>query len=183
MEYKKITDTDFTDASHSGPGTTITITGLEASTSYQVRVRAKNGESDSTENWSFSGTGSTNTAGNSAPTFPETPPITRSVAENTPVGQNVGAAVTATDPDGGLLVHSLEGPDADAFDIDPGNGQLTTNAALDADAKSMYAVHVVTVTVGDGDGGSDAIKVKSRWITWTSRRPSRTLRRLRRRRT
>ena len=159
VEYKKITDTDFTVASHSGPGTTITITGLEASTSYQVRVRAKNGESDSTENWSFSGTGSTNTAGNSAPTFPETPPITRSVAENTPVGQNVGAAVTATDPDGGLLVHSLEGPDRDSFDIDSGNGQLTTNAALDADTKDEY---LVTVTVEDGDGGSAAIKVTIR---------------------
>ena len=157
VEYKKITDTDFTDASHSGDGTAITITGLEASTSYQVRVRAKNGESDSTENWSFSGTGSTNTAGNSAPTFPETPSITRSVAENTPVGQNVGAAVTATDPDGGLLVHSLEGPDRDSFDIDSGNGQLTTNAALDADTKDEY---LVTVTVEDGDGGSAAIEVK-----------------------
>ena len=44
MQYKKSTDTTFTDWTHSGVGTITTITetnGLDAGTSYQVRVRAK----------------------------------------------------------------------------------------------------------------------------------------------
>ena len=157
VQYKKSTDTAFTGLSSiptlTTTGGSATIPSLTEDTPYQVRVRAENTDGDGP--WSLSGTGNTNTADNSAPTFPaET--TTRSVVENTPVGQNVGAAVTATDPDGGLLVHSLEGPDRDSFGIVPSTGQLTTNAALDADAKSVY---MVTVTVEDGDGGSDAIEV------------------------
>ena len=41
----------------------------------------------------------------------------RSVAENTAAGQNVGAALTATDLDGHTLIYTLEGTDAASFDI------------------------------------------------------------------
>ena len=49
-------------------GTTVTISGLTASTFYDVQVRAKNNEG--TSEWSISGTGSTNAPGlNNPPVF------------------------------------------------------------------------------------------------------------------
>ena len=50
------------------------------------------------------------------PTFSEASP-TRSFAENTAAGENIGNPITATDPDGGTLTYSLEGTDADSFTI------------------------------------------------------------------
>ena len=48
--YKVSTANSWTSFTHTGTGVTATITGLTADTSYQVRVRAKNGETDS--DWS-----------------------------------------------------------------------------------------------------------------------------------
>ncbi len=48
--YKVSTANSWTSFTHTGTGVTATITGLTASTSYQVRVLAKNGETDS--DWS-----------------------------------------------------------------------------------------------------------------------------------
>ena len=54
---------------------------------------------------------------NNAPVFPSGT-ITRSVAENTASGQNVGAPVAATDDDtGDTLTYSLEGADSGSFTI------------------------------------------------------------------
>ncbi len=50
VQYKVSTDSSWTAFAHTGSGLTTTITGLTADTSYQVRVRAKNGETDS--DWS-----------------------------------------------------------------------------------------------------------------------------------
>ena len=50
VEYKLSTETSWTAFTHTGSGLTTTITGLTADTSYQVRVRAENGETDS--DWS-----------------------------------------------------------------------------------------------------------------------------------
>ena len=71
-EYKKATETSFSDLmpAHLPAADGIaTITGLVADTSYQIRVRATNGEADTTENWSLVGTGSTNKGNNKPPTF------------------------------------------------------------------------------------------------------------------
>ena len=59
----------------------------------------------------------------SVPTFDETGTVTREVAENTAPGGNVGAPVAAMGP--GTLVYSLEGSDAQYFNIDSGTGQIT----------------------------------------------------------
>ena len=80
----------------------------------------------------------------------------RSVAENTPAGQNIGAAVVATDADGDTLTYSLGGTDAASFDIVATSGQLQTNAALDYETKNSYTV---TVTVTDLSSASDTITV------------------------
>ena len=57
------------------------------------------------------------------------------------------ATYTATDPDGDTLTYSLNGPDAGAFSIDAGSGQLRADQPLDFETKSNYRV---TVEVHDG---------------------------------
>ena len=93
---------------------------------------------------------------NNPPVFTDGDSTTRSVAENTEAGQNIGTAVAATDADGDTLTYSLSGTDADAFDIVSTSGQLQTKDTLDADTKSSYTV---TLTVYDGNSGGDRITV------------------------
>ena len=94
---------------------------------------------------------------NVAPTFTEGTSTTRSVAENTASGQNIGAPVAATDADtGDTLEYTLGGTDFKSFRIHLNTGQLLTQAALDFETKSSYAV---SVSVSDGNGGTDNIDV------------------------
>ena len=86
---------------------------------------------------------------NNAPVFPSGT-ITRSVAENTASGQNVGSPVAATDDDAGdTLTYSLEGADGGSFTIVSTSGQIQTKTLVtyNYEAKSSYSV---TVKVNDG---------------------------------
>ena len=138
VEYRRGTSGDWSDWGHDGTGTTTMITGLAPHTDYQVRVRASNGELHS--DWSPPGSGQTN---NTVPAFADTG-ATRSFPENTPPGQDIGPPVAAGDPDGDPLVHTLSGPDAPSFDIEPSTGQLKTKAGVtyDYEVKSSYSVTV-----------------------------------------
>ena len=62
--------------------------------------------------------------------------IQRSVPENTAVGTNIGDPVSAIDPDetGDALTYSLNGSNADIFEIDSRTGQLRTKMVLDYEA-------------------------------------------------
>ena len=82
----------------------------------------------------------------------------RSVAENTAAGQNVGAALTATDADSDTLTYTLEGTDAASFDIVSGSGQIRTRTGVtyNHEAKST---HTVVVKADDGKGGTDTVTV------------------------
>ena len=94
---------------------------------------------------------------NFAPVFTEGTTTTRSVAENTASGQNIGAPVTATDTDtSDTLTYTLGGMDAADFGIVRSSGQLQTSAALNYETKDRYEV---TVSVSDGNGGADSINV------------------------
>ena len=93
---------------------------------------------------------------NSAPMFSEDESTTRTVAENTASGENIGTAFTATDADNDTLTYALSGTDAPSFSIGTTTGQLQTSTALDFETKSSYSV---TVSVSDGNGGSNAIDV------------------------
>ncbi len=94
---------------------------------------------------------------NFAPVFTEGTSTTRSVAENTASGQNIGGAVTATDTDtSDMLTYTLGGTDAATFGIVSSSGQLQTSAALNFETKASYAV---TVSVSDGNGGAASIDV------------------------
>ena len=85
---------------------------------------------------------------NTDPEFPDAT-ATRSVAENTAAGEDIGDAVDTTDADGDTLYYWFtdEGDDRHSFTIDPGSGQLMTRAPLDHETKASY-----TVTVGVRDG-------------------------------
>ena len=72
---------------------------------------------------------------------------TRSIAENTPAGVNIGSPVSATDADDDTLTYTLDGTDAGSFRIVGNSGQLQTQAPLDFETKNAYTV---TVTVSDG---------------------------------
>ena len=120
--------------------------------SYQVAAAVGGGEA------AWSGSQGATTP-NSTPVFDETGIATRSVAENSPVGTDVGAAVTATDTEAGdTLTYSLEGADAGSFDMVADAGQIRTKAgvAYDHEATPSYSV---TVRVADGNGASATIAV------------------------
>ena len=118
-------------------------------------MRATNTDGDGP--WSPSGSGQTNTAGNTAPTFSSST-ATRSVAENSPAGTDVGAAVTATDGDNDPLAYSLDGSDAASFTIVATSGQIRTRSGVtyDYETKSSY---MVIVKANDNNGGTDTVTV------------------------
>ena len=80
----------------------------------------------------------------------------RTVAENTAAGEDIGNPVAANDANGDTLAYALGGTDAASFDIGSATGQLMTKAALDYEAKARYEV---TVTATDPEGASDMITV------------------------
>ena len=85
---------------------------------------------------------------NNPPVFSDGAMTTLSVAENSAVGTDVGAPVTATDADSGdTLTYTLEGTDAASFTIDSGTGQIETVSGGDlqprGDAEQL---------LGDGEG-------------------------------
>ena len=90
---------------------------------------------------------------NEIPEFPG-PTASRSVAENSAAGTNVGAAVTATDPEGDTLTYSMSGTDASSFNISSTTGQITvaSGTSLDYETKNRYSV-TVSVTDGKDSGG------------------------------
>ena len=81
---------------------------------------------------------------------------TREVAENSPAGTDVGAAVTATDVD--PLTYTLGGTDAGSFQIVSTSGQIRTRSGVtyDFETKESYEV---TVTADDNKEGTDTITV------------------------
>ncbi|MYB21710.1 MAG: hypothetical protein F4Y29_04160 [Chloroflexi bacterium] len=69
---------------------------------------------------------------------------TRSVAENSGLGVNVGSPVSTTDDDGDSLHYSLSGTDASSFTIVSTSGQIQTKSGItyNYESKSSYSVTV-----------------------------------------
>ena len=87
---------------------------------------------------------------NHPPSFNDGESTTRSVLTTAAVDANVGAAVTATDPDGDTLTYTIS--NNASFKIDGSSGQITVKQALTA--------QTATVTVNANDGSlSDSITV------------------------
>ena len=161
VEYRPGVSGSWLTHAHAGTGTTATIAGLTAATSYQVQVLAVNSDGDGA--WSGPGSGTTGTPTNNAPVF-ATDTASRSFTETVRdaavegVGENVGAGGTATDADGDTLGYSLDGTDEAKFGIVSGSGQIQTKVGekYDREAQASYSV---TVKADDGNGGSDTILV------------------------
>ena len=131
---------------------TYTLTDDDEGKKVKVKVSFTddlNGEEERTSA-AFPSSGTVTVAGtNNAPVFSSSN-VSRSIAENTAAGQNVGAAVTATDADAGdTLSYTLGGADVASFDFVETTGQIRTktNVSYDFEAKSSYTV---TVTASDG---------------------------------
>ena len=80
----------------------------------------------------------------------------RTVAENTAAGEDIGTPVAATDNNGDALTYALSGTDTASFAIDSDTGQLMTLAALDYETKATYSL---TVAASDSGGLSGSIDV------------------------
>ena len=93
---------------------------------------------------------------NSAPQFPSGETGVRNVDENTPSYGNIGAPVTATDPDNDTLTYSLENAGASHFAIVRSTGQLQAGAPLDYETRSSYTVKVIAT---DPSGATAKIPV------------------------
>ena len=113
------------------------------------------GDSSSSSNRSSGGGGGV--PGNRSPAFADGDATTRTVAENTASGQDIGAPLEAVNPDRrDTLTYTLEGEDAASFDIHAATGQLRTKAPLDYETRASYTL---TVRVADRRGRSDAMEV------------------------
>ena len=152
VEYRKSGTSAWRTHNHVGAGTSTTISGLDPGAGYEMQVKARNEEGES--QWSNVGTGSTSAPANLAPVFPGTESGTRSVAENTAPGTNIGAPVQATDVD--TLRYTLRRIDEASFHLVAGTGQLQTKTALDHEARLRY---IVEVTATDPSGLSATIPV------------------------
>ncbi len=155
--------------SSSGQLSTKSTLDYEKKQSYSVTITVSDGTLtdtisvtvnviDEDEKPSTDGAVTTREPENNAPEFTDGDSVTRSIAENTGAGVDIGDAVSATDKDKDkdMLTYSLGGTDASSFSIDSTTGQLRTSGALDFETKSSYSV---IVTVSDGNTGSDAISV------------------------
>ena len=144
----------WTDAPYDGVETATLLTGLAMGSAYEVRVRASNAEG--TGQWSDVSIGSTNA--NISPEFPSDHVI-REVEENTPAGEHMGDAVTASDADGDVVTYSLFGDGAVAFSIDASTGQLTVGDGAVLDYESDTTIYGLIVMAADGYGGVDSLSV------------------------
>ena len=153
VQYREAGGGAWSDHAHGGTETAATIGGLAASTDYQVRVRALNGETPSA--WSQPGAG--RTGDNAVPVF-EDADVVFALEENSPPGTAVGT-VAATDPEGDPVTHALEGDGAADFRIDAGTGAIATAPCFVPDRESIQskdaagAGYDLTVRADDGDGG------------------------------
>ena len=126
-------------------GNTVTVTYTKPST-----TPLQDGENNDVENLSGEAVANNTSATNTQPVF-SSATTTRSVAENTASGMNVGAVVSVTDTD--TLTYALVGPDASSFTIDTTSGQIQTSAALDFETTPTS--YSVVVSVRDNKNAAD----------------------------
>ena len=131
VEYRVSTATAWETVTHSGAGVTRTITGLTASTSYQVRVQALNGETDSA--WSEpSDAVSTNTE-----TTTTTPTIDSVAVTSTPLLTSSGGSTPDTYGEGEDIEFTV-----------------TFNEAVEVTGDPQFGFSLAAARVANYDSGS-----------------------------
>ena len=141
------------------------LTGWSAENTFLRRPRARTNESqweshDETLQLVINGYARGSSA-NSAPEF-ALDDYTRSVAENSAAGTNVGDPVTADDSDtNDTLAYTLEGTEAVNFTIEETTGQIKTKAGVtyNHEAKSNYTV-IVRATDLSGDSDTTEVTIQ-----------------------
>ena len=128
------------------------IDGLTNGVSYDVQARAVN--SQGTSEWSSTSAGAPFIA-NAEPAFPMSETGIRSVSENTPAGQNIGAAIRAIDPNDDNLTYQSASPDFKHFAIDKSSGQIQTKKPLNHEDKSSYTFAVAVSDQKDVNAEAD----------------------------
>ena len=119
---------------------------------YLVTVQASDGTNTVPENLTVAVTDV-----NEPPEFPLTEDGARTVPENTEVGEDIGAPVSATDPDAGAtLTYTLSGTDAPSFTIDESTGQIKVGDGTTLDHEAIKNSYTVTVSVSDGTPDTSA---------------------------
>ena len=108
----------------------------ETKTSYSITITVSDGKLTASIAVTISVTDVDESVPNRAPVFTAGTSTTRSIAENTPAGANIGTAVSSTDADGNTLTYKLSGTDASTFSIVSTSGQLQTKAVLDYETKT-----------------------------------------------
>ena len=154
------TDEDWTvvdDAWTSGP-LTYTITGLTVETEYDVQVRAVIATGDGL--WSETKSAATIATGD-LPVFVDGVTATRSVAEYSAAGTNVGMPIAASDANDNALTYTLGGADATLFTIDENTGQIKVGAgtALDYETEPHTFTVEVTATTPSGAGATISVTI------------------------
>ena len=149
LQYRQGNSGDFTNGPQDATGTSATITGLMASTLYQVQVRATNAEGDS--GWSASGSGTTGTTGTTA-TAPVAPAAPTVVAVT---GSSTSLAVSWIAPaDGGSAITSYDLQYQQDGSTDwtngPQNATGTSATIMSLTAGTLYQVQV-RATNAEGD--------------------------------
>ena len=138
-----------------GTDTTVTVTQT-TNGSYQMtngqafgfKVRAVNSIGTGPESDQLAAT-----PANQPPAF-ATATATRSVDENEAVGTNVGAAITATDPESNTITYSITGTNTGSFTV-TSTGQIQTGQVLDRENHDSYTITLNAAATG----GSDDITV------------------------
>ena len=134
--------------------TTYAHTGLSAGDTRHYRVSAINTNGTSVPSDERSATTLTN-----APVFADAT-ATRTVAENSAAGTNVGNPIPeATDADGDPLTYSMEGMDTASFTFDASARQIKTRTGVLYNYEAAKNTYSVTVKADDGTGGTDTIAV------------------------
>ena len=155
---------DWTDVTIVGSGVETILSGLEPSTEYEVQVRAVNDEGQGL--WSESGTAETQAPPppNSRPAFDEDVVTALAVAENTAAETDLGAPITASDPDSeDSLSYSLSGDDSSLFSVGVSTGQISIGAGTtldyespaDSDENNIYSVTLQVTDGRDAQGNTD----------------------------
>ena len=127
-----------------------TITNLANGTSYDVQVRAAHSHEG---NWSATRVGVPNIQ-NGDPEFTGTT-YTRTASENLAIGANVGAPVTAADPDRDVLTYTIAPAGSDRFVIDSRTGQLRLRRFLDAEISTNHELTIQVTDSKDRNGDPD----------------------------
>ena len=75
------------------------------------------------------------------------------------LAKTLGGPVTAISPDGGTLVYTLSGEDADLFEIDSRSGQISVRADTALDYEGERREFTLCVTATDPSGLASTVKV------------------------